>query len=76
VTDAWRAVTAQQDAAAAALATLQQSYAPEALATVVDNPAQATRSLAFADERLAPRGGDRRRRRSAAAVSIRAAEGA
>lgn len=77
VTDAWRAVTAQQDAAAAALATLQQSFAPEALATVVDNPAQATRSLAFADERLAAArreidGGDG----SAAAVSIRAAEGA
>lgn len=53
------------------------SYAPEALATIADNPAQAVQRLSFADEQLAlaetligaGKGGE-------AAVSIRAAEDA
>ncbi|MET0812553.1 MAG: TPM domain-containing protein [Microbacterium sp.] len=57
------------------LATLATSYAPEALATVADNPEQARQRIAFADEQLAlaqesigaGNGGE-------AAVSIRAAE--
>lgn len=66
-----------QDASATAVATLQQSYAPAALATVADNPAQAAADLAFADEQLAAAqqsiaGGDA----AAAAVGIRAAEDA
>ncbi|QIG38229.1 TPM domain-containing protein [Microbacterium sp. 4R-513] len=63
------------DAAAQRLATLGQSYAPEALSTVADNPDQARDRIAFADEQLtaaqtaigAGDGGQ-------AAVSIRAAE--
>ncbi|MFC8680933.1 TPM domain-containing protein [Microbacterium ureisolvens] len=63
------------DAAAAKLQTLQTAYAPEALATVADNPDQARQRLAFADEQLnaaqaaigAGDGGE-------AAVGIRAAE--
>ncbi|MGN8552461.1 UNVERIFIED_CONTAM: TPM domain-containing protein [Microbacterium sp. SLM126] len=65
------------DAAAARLQTLRSSYAPEALATVADNPDQARQRLAFADEQLdaaraaigAGSGGE-------AAVGIRAAEDA
>ncbi|WP_404431987.1 TPM domain-containing protein [Microbacterium lacus] len=57
------------------LQTLGTSYAPEALATIADNPEQATQRLSFADEQLAlaetligaGKGGE-------AAVSIRAAE--
>lgn len=57
------------------LATLGGRYAPTALATIADNPAQARQRLAFADDRLAEaqqdigegKGGE-------AAVGIRAAE--
>lgn len=57
------------------LAALQGAYAPEATATIADNPAQAQQLIDFADERLtaaqqAIGSGDG----SAAAVSIRAAE--
>lgn len=70
-------VEAQAAAAADALAGLQRSYAPAALATVAGNPAQAAQDLAFAGERLtsaeqsigAGAG-------AAAAVDIRAAEDA
>ncbi|MBW9093772.1 TPM domain-containing protein [Microbacterium jejuense] len=66
---------ASLDQASARLRELQASYAPEALATVADNPAQAQQRLAFADEQLtaaqaaigAGDGGE-------AAVGIRAAE--
>lgn len=66
---------ASLDDAAARLQTLRASYAPEALATVADNPEQARQRLAFADEQLAAAqtaigagdGGE-------AAVGIRAAE--
>jgi len=66
---------ASLDQATARLRELQGSYAPEALATVADNPAQAQQRLAFADEQLtaaqaaigAGDGGE-------AAVGIRAAE--
>ncbi|WP_439591440.1 TPM domain-containing protein [Microbacterium sp.] len=69
------AVAAALEAATAQLATLSASYAPEALATVADNPEQARQRIAFADEQLtlaqesigAGKGGE-------AAVSIRAAE--
>ena len=58
-----------------ACGTLAASYAPEALATVADNPEQARQRIAFADEQLAAaqaaigagKGGE-------AAVGIRAAE--
>ncbi|MCT9818677.1 TPM domain-containing protein [Microbacterium sp. W1N] len=64
-------------AAQSRLQALQTAYAPEALATVADNPAQAAQRLAFADERLtlaeqAIGAGDG----SEAAVHIRAAEDA
>ncbi len=80
--EALTAVQEQRNAAAAAidhahaqLTTLAASYAPEALATVADNPEQARQRLAFAQEQLttaerligAGNGGE-------AAVSIRAAE--
>jgi uncharacterized membrane protein YgcG len=63
------------DGSAELLRTLTASYAPEALATVDDNPEQARQRLAFADEQLAAaqraigagNGGE-------AAVGIRAAE--
>ena len=63
------------DAAEAQLRTLTSGYAPEALATVADNPDQARQRLAFAGEQLehaqsalaAGKGGE-------AAVGIRAAE--
>lgn len=63
------------EAAAARLAALQTSYAPDALTAIADNPEQARQRLAFADEQLttaqtaigAGDGGE-------AAVSIRAAE--
>jgi len=66
---------ASLDGAAARLQILTSSYAPEALATVADNPEQARQRLAFADEQLAAaqaaigtgKGGE-------AAVGIRAAE--
>lgn len=63
------------DAAAARLTTLQSTYAPEALATVADNPEQARSRLGFAAEQLAHAqqsvgAGDG----AAAAVAIRAAE--
>jgi len=62
-------------AATQSLAALTARYAPSALATVADNPEQASTRLAFADEQLAAaqrligegKGGE-------AAVSIRAAE--
>jgi len=66
---------ASLDQATARLRELQTAYAPEALATIADNPAQAQQRLAFADEQLtaaqtaigAGDGGE-------AAVGIRAAE--
>ena len=66
---------ASLDQAAARLQTLRSAYAPEALATVADNPEQARQRLGFADEQLAAAqtaigagdGGE-------AAVGIRAAE--
>ena len=66
---------AAMDAATATLTQLQASYAPEALATVADNPAQAQQRLAFADEQLTQAqqhlaSGDG----GQAAVAIRAAE--
>lgn len=71
------AVGQQHDASVAALTALRGMYAPEALATVADNPAQADQRLQFADARLAAAAqelgsGDT----AAAAVSIRAAEDA
>jgi len=68
-------VAAAMDAATATLTQLQGSYAPEALATVADNPAQAQQRLAFADEQVAQAqqhlaAGDG----GQAAVAIRAAE--
>lgn len=70
-------VGAEAAAASAALATLQRSYAPEALATIADDPAQSAERLAFADERMteAQRAIDAGEG-AAAAVSIRAAEAA
>lgn len=70
-------LTGAPEQATAALAALQQVYAPVALATIVDNPTQATERLTFADERLHMAQqeiaeGDN----AAAAVSIRAAEDA
>jgi len=64
-------------AAASRLAALQQTYAPEAIATVSDNPEQTRQRLAFADEQIgiaqrALASGDG----ATAAVSIRAAEDA
>lgn len=75
VQDARAKAAASLDDAAARLETLRASYAPEALATVADNPEQARQRLAFADEQLAAAqtaigagdGGE-------AAVGIRAAE--
>jgi uncharacterized membrane protein YgcG len=69
------AVAGAQDAAARRLTELTQRYAPEALATVADNPEQARDRIVFADAQLAAaqaaigagNGGE-------AAVSIRAAE--
>ncbi|WES66108.1 TPM domain-containing protein [Microbacter sp. GSS18] len=69
------AATTATRPAADRLAALRASYAPEALATIADNPAQAETRLEFADEQLAAAqqaiargdGGE-------AAVSIRAAE--
>ncbi|WP_426324385.1 TPM domain-containing protein [Microbacterium sp. E-13] len=66
---------ASLDQAASRLESLRTEYAPEALATVADNPQQARQRLAFADEQLtaaqaaiaAGDGGE-------AAVGIRAAE--
>ncbi|MDY0909098.1 TPM domain-containing protein [Microbacterium sp. CFBP9034] len=66
---------ASLDGAAARLQVLTSSYAPEALATIADNPDQARQRLVFADEQLAAaqsaigagKGGE-------AAVGIRAAE--
>ena len=66
---------ASLDGAAASLQALRSVYAPEALATVADNPEQARQRLAFAGEQLAAaqaaigsgKGGE-------AAVGIRAAE--
>ncbi|KAA9111154.1 TPM domain-containing protein [Microbacterium rhizomatis] len=68
-------VSAALDAADARLAELSTRYAPEALSTVADNPAQARERIAFADAQLAQAqtaitAGDG----GAAAVSIRAAE--
>ncbi len=68
-------VAAALDTATARLSTLSASYAPEALATIADNPEQARQRIAFADQQLAlaqtaigaGNGGE-------AAVSIRAAE--
>lgn len=70
-------VSAAQAAVAPRLATLAESYAPEALATVVENPEHAAQLLTFADEQLrvaqqAIGAGDGAR----AAVGIRAAEDA
>lgn len=69
------AAAAAIESADAHLSTLATTYAPEALATVADNPDQARQRIAFADEQLAAaqtaigagKGGE-------AAVSIRAAE--
>ena len=73
--DAKAKAEASLDQATSRLQSLQTAYAPEALATVVDNPEQARQRLAFADEQLtaaeaaigAGDGGE-------AAVGIRAAE--
>jgi hypothetical protein len=70
-----RSAAASLDGAAARLQALTASYAPEALATIADNPEQARQRIAFADEQLAAaqaaigagKGGE-------AAVGIRAAE--
>lgn len=66
---------ASLDGAAARLQVLRSSYAPEALATVADNPEQARQRLEFAQEQLtlaqAAIGGGKG---GEAAVSIRAAE--
>lgn len=59
------AAAAGIDAATAALASLTPTYAPEALATIADNPAQARDRIAFADQQL-----------SAAQASIGAGNGA
>lgn len=75
VQDARAKAAASLDDAAARLQALRASYAPEALATVADNPEQARQRLAFADKQLAAAqaaigagdGGE-------AAVGIRAAE--
>ncbi|MBD3943336.1 TPM domain-containing protein [Microbacterium sp. NEAU-LLC] len=75
VQDERSTAAASLDQATARLRELQSSYAPEALATIADNPAQAQQRLAFADEQLtaaqaaigAGDGGE-------AAVGIRAAE--
>ncbi|MFE5409935.1 TPM domain-containing protein [Microbacterium sp. NPDC056569] len=75
VHDARAKAAASLDQATSRLQSLQTAYAPEALATVVDNPEQARQRLAFADEQLtaaqaaigAGDGGE-------AAVGIRAAE--
>lgn len=66
---------ASLDGASANLQTLRSSYAPEALATVADNPEQARQRLAFAGEQVTAAqtdldAGDR----GEAAVGIRAAE--
>nr|BFF10783.1 hypothetical protein GCM10025699_20860 [Microbacterium flavescens] len=66
---------ASLDSASATLQTLRSTYAPEALATIADNPEQARQRLAFAGEQLAAaqaaigagKGGE-------ATVGIRAAE--
>ncbi len=70
-------VASALSSATAELDTLRGTYAPDALATVADNPTQAEQRLAFADEQLANAqtaigAGDG----SAAAISIRAAEDA
>lgn len=72
-----RVVGEALQAAAAQLTSLRGTYAAEAIATVADNPEQATQRLAFADERLAAAqqaigAGDG----SEAAIDIRAAEDA
>ncbi len=57
------------------LAGLAATYAPEALATVIDNPAQARERIAFADEQLAQAQGSLAEGRTGeAAAAIRAAE--
>ena len=69
------AAAASIDSADEHLRTLAASYAPEALATIADNPEQARQRIQFADEQLAAaevaigagKGGE-------AAVSIKAAE--
>ena len=71
------AVAGRLDAAEAALQALRADYAPEALATVGDNPQQARERIAFADAQLeqaarSVAAGDG----GAAAVGIRAAEDA
>jgi hypothetical protein len=59
------------------LARLAQTYSPDALATVADNPAQARTRLEFADQRLAEAQSDLGAGRGGeAAVGIRAAEDA
>lgn len=77
-------VSAQRDTAAAAieeaeavLARLAATYHPDAVATVIDNPAQARERIAFADENLgAARSAIAAGDGAQAAVSIRAAEDA
>lgn len=75
VQEARAQAAAALDSAAARLQVMRASYAPEALATVADNPEQARQRLAFADEQLAVAqaaigAGDG----GQAAVGIRAAE--
>jgi len=75
VQEARAKAAASLDGAATRLQALTSSYAPEALATIADNPEQARQRIAFADEQLgaaqvalgAGKGGE-------AAVGIRAAE--
>ncbi|MBF4561762.1 TPM domain-containing protein [Microbacterium sp. VKM Ac-2870] len=70
-------VGAEHDAAAAALAGLQGSYDPRALAPIADNPEQAQQRLDFADTQVrAAQEQIGAGKASAAAVSIRAAEDA
>lgn len=65
------------DAASRRLAELSNAYAPEALATIDDNPAQARDRISFADAQLAEADADLAAGRSGeAAVGIRAAEAA
>jgi len=75
VQEARAQAAAALDSAAARLQVMRGSYAPEALATIADNPEQARQRLAFADEQLAAAqaaigAGDG----GQAAVGIRAAE--
>ncbi|MEV8266608.1 TPM domain-containing protein [Microbacterium sp. NPDC076911] len=69
------AVVEAVDIAAAHLASLELLYAPQALATIADNPTQASTRIAFADEQIAAASAALTRGDGGeAAVGIRAAE--